>query len=375
MQDIIDKKIRVAITHGDINGVSYEMLLRTFEDAEILELFTPIIYGSEKVWSFYSNLFGMKIACNMIRNAEDARDGELNIVSLPHSEQRVDMGKASAEADELASRAVGAAMQDYQKGLFDVLVMAPANNEDLSAIAESLRQAGENAPKQNGSELPIAILSNNNVNFASVAGKVAADEAVKFLSVDDVVERTTTMRNAIRRDMRQDNPRVAVMALNEDIDTSDTSVEMTIIAPAITTLVGSGVQAFGPYTMKDLLEQFAYMHFDGILTMYDAQGEKISKALFDDNGYVLYSGMPLVVTSSLTSPSYEICGKGVADATSLRNAIFAAIDVYRSRFYYDEPLKNPLEKIYHERREDGEKVRFSVKKKEFDNKSDKTAAQ
>ncbi len=351
MQDT-EKNIRIAITHGDINGVGYELMLRTFEDAEILELFTPIVYGSEKAWAYYSNMLGVKVACNVIRDARDARDGQVNLITAVQGGARVDMGKHSDESDNASRQALDRAMKDYEEGLFDALVMAPASNNELTA------------------EGKIAVAVNNCVHFASATDGLNAGKAAEAISVDKVVERAKALFSVLKRDLRENNPRIAVMALNNEIATDENSAEMSIIAPAISTLVNSGVQAFGPYTGKDLMENFAYTHFDGILGMYEDQCRTISQQLFDDSGFVLISGMDIVVTSPVHSPLYDICGQGMADVTSFRNAIFGAIDVLRNRENYDIPLANPLQKIYHERREDGEKVRFSVKKKELETKQE-----
>lgn len=354
-----------------MNGIGYELMIRALEDAEILDLFTPIVYGSEKAWTFYSNMLGVKYPCNFIRDARDARDGQVNVISAVQVEARVEMGKKSQEAETYSRQAMERALSDYGQGLFDVLVMAPSANDDIDYIEGALREkngdSSESASDKN-TMLPLAIVSNGNLNFASVAGNVDFDKAKQYLSMEDVVERTTSMRNVLRRDLRENNPRIAVMALNETIQGDETSAEMSIIAPAMSTVVNSGVQAFGPYTEADLLEDFAYTHFDGVLGMYQKQCEEICNKLFDDNGFVLYSGLELVVTSPLQGPSYEICGKGIADVTSFRSSVFAAIDVYRNRYCYDIPLANPLQKIYHERREDGEKVRFAVKKKDAEAK-------
>lgn len=376
MQDT-EKKIRVAITHGDMNGIGYELMIRTFEDAEILDLFTPIVYGSEKSWTFYSNMLGVKCPCNFIRDARDARDGNVNIVTSVPLDARVEMGKKTPESNAFSHQAVERALEDYAQGLFDVMVMAPGNNDELDFISDTLQKKktaegdedNVNAPSQ-----PLVIVSNNNVNFASVVGKKTIDDTRQCLTIEAIVERSTAMRDALRRDLRENNPRVAMLALNDSITTDENSAEMSTIAPAVSLLVNSGVQVFGPYSESDLLEDFAYTHYDGILGMYDGQCESIRKKLFDDNGFVLYSGLGLVVTSPQQGPSFEICGKGIADASSFRSSIFAAIDVYRNRICYDIPLANPLQKIYHERREDGEKVRFAVKKKDFaESKSGETA--
>ena len=75
------------------------------------------------------------------------------------------------------------------------------------------------------------------------------------------------------------------------------------------------------------------------------------------------AGLPIVRTSPDHGTAYDIAGKGVADETSFRTAVYKAIDIFRNRINYDEPMQNPLQKLYHERRDDSEKVRFAVPKK------------
>ena len=67
-----DKKIRVAITHGDTNGIGYELILKAFEDPMMLDLCTPIIYGSPKVASFHRKAMELETQYHMIDKAEDA---------------------------------------------------------------------------------------------------------------------------------------------------------------------------------------------------------------------------------------------------------------------------------------------------------------
>ena len=65
-------KIRVAITHGDINGISYEVLLKIFEDERITELFTPILYGSSRVASFWKERLALEqVSWHTIRLASE----------------------------------------------------------------------------------------------------------------------------------------------------------------------------------------------------------------------------------------------------------------------------------------------------------------
>ena len=96
--------------------------------------------------------------------------------------------------------------------------------------------------------------------------------------------------------------------------------------------------------------------------MYHDQGLAPFKSLTPADGVRFTTGLPLVRTAPAHGVQYDLAGKGEADEGSLRQAIFAAIDVWRNRRDYDEAFTNPLPKLYHERRDDSEKVRFNTPK-------------
>jgi 4-hydroxythreonine-4-phosphate dehydrogenase len=83
-----------------------------------------------------------------------------------------------------------------------------------------------------------------------------------------------------------------------------------------------------------------------------------------ENGVNYTAGLPIVRTSPAHGTAYDIAGQGVADENSFRQAIYTALDIWRNRQNYDEPLKNPLKKLYHEKRDESEKVRFNIPKKQ-----------
>lgn len=357
----LDKTLKVAITHGDINGIGYELIFRLFEETEILELFTPIVYGSAKVAAFHANALQTNCKYNVISDARDAVEGHLNILSVINPETNVELGVASVESSAAARQAVECAMKDYTKGLFDVLVIAPTSEDEMLAIRESLLSVGGDDNTMN--IMPIDVLVSDSINMASVAGNVPLESVATYISEEDIVERATLLRNTLRRDLRVDIPCISVLALDE---TATGEKETSVVEPAIDVLASAGVEAFGPYDAEDFFEKAMWQNFDAVLAMYNDQYLRYFKQLFGDDGVLLHAGLPLVVTASLQGPSFEIAGKGVADESYLRRAIYTAIDVYRNRFYYDQPMANPLPKMYHERREDGERVRFAVRKKEGD---------
>ena len=127
-----DKKIRVAITHGDTNSIGYEIIFKAFADPAMLELCTPIIYGSPKVAAYLRKAMDLQANFTIINSAEGARDGRVNLLTTFDDEVKVEMGQPTAESGYAALCAIVSALEDYKKGLFDVLVTAPVTASNIT---------------------------------------------------------------------------------------------------------------------------------------------------------------------------------------------------------------------------------------------------
>jgi 4-hydroxythreonine-4-phosphate dehydrogenase len=337
-----ERKVRVAITHGDTNGIGYEIILKAFEDPMMLELCTPIVYGSPKVATYHRNAMKLDTSFSIISKAEEAREGKLNILTAFDEEVKVELGTPTPESSEAARKALQRAKEDLKKNLYDVLVQAPVvssgtpDREDRSLL----------------------VMFANDIRIALVTSRLPLKEVAQSISQENIIEKGTLFHTSLKRDFRINNPRMAVLALNPLPGTE----EKEIIRPAIEALEKNGIQAYGPFTADDFFGQQMQYGFDGILAMYDDQGNVPFKTLATEYGVKMKTGFPFVITTPDHGPAFDIAGKGQADPASLRHAIYAAIDIFRNRQNYDDPLKNPLPKLYHEKKEDGEKARFTQRK-------------
>jgi len=376
-----EKKIRVAITHGDTNGVGYEVIFKAFEDPAMLELCTPIIYGSPKTAAYHAKALGVNAQFSIINTAKDAKDGRLNLLTTYDEEVKVDLGIPTPEAGTAAKKALDRALADFKEGLYDVLVTAPIAKNSIKGFdghtSYITQHLGDN---KHG----LTILVSDNLRIALVTNNVSLKDVADSITKQKIVEKAKIFHESLRRDMRIANPRIAVLALNprggEDGVLGDE--EMEIIRPAVEELAAQSIQAFGPYPADDFFGDGSYAEFDGVLAMYHDQGQTPFKALTsisDDKGVRVTAGLSLVRTAPAHGACFNLAGQQCMEADSMRHAIFEAIDVFRNRRHYDEPMGNPLPKLYHEKRDDSEKVRFNVPKekrgerKEEDN--DNTAAE
>lgn len=360
-----DRKIRVAITHGDTNGIGYEVIFKTFAEPAMLELCTPIIYGSPKVAAYHRNALGIQANFTIINKVEDAVDGKVNLLPAFDEDVKVEMGTPSKEAGVAALKALDKAMEDFGTGGYDVLVTAPINKSDIHG--ESFHFCGHTEYLEekvgNGSKA-LMILAGNGLRVALVTTHLPVKDIAQAITKEAIVEKGKIFCAALRRDFNVASPRIAVLSLNPHAGDGGVigAEEETVIKPAIEELAEAGIDAFGPFAADGFFGHGSYASFDGVLAMYHDQGLAPFKAIVGDAGVNITAGLPVVRTSPDHGTAYDIAGKGVADEASFRKAVYDAIDIYRNRIAYDEPLQNPLKKLYHERRDDSEKVRFAVPK-------------
>ena len=357
-----DKKIRVAITHGDTNGVGYEVIFKAFEDPAMLELCTPIIYGTPKVAAYHAKALGVETQFNIISNAKEAKDGRMNLLTTIEEEVKIDFGMPSPDAGDAAKRALDKAIADFKEGSFDVMVTAPIAKNSIKGFDGHTSYLTQHLGEQKHG---LTILVSDNLRVALVTNNVSLKDVAESISKQKIIEKAQILHESLRRDMRIANPRIAVLALNprggEDGVLGDE--EQEIIRPAVEELAQQSIQAFGPYPADDFFGNGSYAQFDAVLAMYHDQGQTPFKALTsisDDKGVRITAGLSLIRTAPAHGVCFELAGRGTMEADSMRHAIFEAIDIYRNRMNYDAPTGNPLPKLYHERRDDSEKVRFNI---------------
>ena len=357
-----NRRIRVAITHGDTNGIGYELIFKTFAEPAMLELCTPIVYGSPKVAAYHRNVLGLQANFTIIGKAEDARDGRVNMLTTFDEEVKVEMGNSSPESAKAALKALRRAMDDFQRGVYDALVLGPADATKIAASGEAFtsEQAFIEAKIGNGNKA-MRILMNERLRIALATDSLPMKSVAQAITKELILDKATTLQQSLKRDFRISNPRIAVLALNPS--SVEGAEENDSIRPAIVELAKKGVQVFGPFAADAFFGNGDYDAFDGVLAMYYEQGATPFRTLDLGNGILMTAGLPIVCTSTDLSAGFDIAGKGVVDENPLRQAIYAAIDIARNRQNYDSPLENPLPKLYHEKRDESEKVRFAIPKK------------
>lgn len=353
------RKLKVGITHGDTNGVGYELIFRTFADPEMLELCTPIVYGSPKTATYHRKAIGSEVNFLTVSSGAEAQDGHLNLVSCYDEEVKVDLGQPSREAGKAAFDALERAVSALKAGEIDVLVTCPIDKATIQSESFRFRGHTEYLAACLGDTSPLMVLMDGNLRVALVTTHLALRDVPDAITPEAVEQKARLFLRSLRRDFLLPMPRLAVLGLNPHNGDHGTvgSEDDDIIAPVVRKLADEGLPVFGPYPADGFFGAANYKRFDGVLAMYHDQGLAPFKALSGGGGVNFTAGLPYVRTSPDHGTAYDIAGKGVANVRSFREAIFAAIDIYRNREMDDEATRNPLPKLFKDRREDGERPR------------------
>ena len=354
-------KIKIGITQGDVNGIGYEVILKAFEDPAMLELCTPIVYGSPKVMTYHRKALELETTFTIINSAAEAVHGRLNVVNCNDDEVKVELGKPSRESGKAAFDALERAMADYKDGLYDILVTAPIHKQMIQSEAftfpghtEYIEQCvGEGAKA-------LMILANETLRVALVTGHVPVAKISSLLTQELIQKKITLFDNSLKNDFGIRAPRIAVLALNPHAGDGGVigTEEETVITPAIKAMREQGTLCYGPFPADGFMGNGTFSHFDGVLAMYHDQGLIPFKVMAMENGVNFTAGLPIIRTSPDHGTAFDIAGKNQASADSFRQAIYMGIDIYRTRKSNAEAYQNPLRRLYFEKRDDSDKLKL-----------------
>ena len=345
----------IAITAGDTNGVGYEVIIKSLLSGYMFEIMRPVIYGNAAVAKQHIHTLGEEfrnINWNLIDSPEQAKDSRLNLITCYADNVPVEFGKNTADSNKAAKASLDRACRDLKEGKVQALVTAPINKEALQGghtefLAEQFR--GESGESRDES---LMMLCSGNLRVALVCNHVSIADIPAQITEERILAKLKVLNSSLKRDFGLEKPRIAVLALNPHAGDSGLlgKEEQEIIVPSINQAKEQGIWAFGPYAADGFFGSGHFNHFDAVLAMYHDQGLIPFKTL-DMSGVNFTAGLSIVRTSPDHGTGYDISGKNQADAASMRNAIYMAIDVLRQRAEYDELTADPLPFIVREDRE------------------------
>lgn len=342
----MSRKLVVGITQGDGNGISYEVIIKALADERMLDLCTPVIYGSSKIFGFYKKQIHNieQINTNVINSAADVHPKRVNIVNCLPENVFVEPGQSTPESAKAAMTSLERAVADIKEGYIDVLVTAPINKRAMDKEGFGYTGHTEYLEKQFGVEDVAMIMVCDRLKVGVATGHIPLKEVPVQLTSEKILRKLRLMKASLQRDFGIDAPKIAVLGLNPHCGDGGLlgDEEQQIILPAIKAAAAEDIMAYGPYSADGFFGLGNYSKFDAVLAMYHDQGLTPFKALAFEDGVNYTAGLPIVRTSPDHGTAYEMAGRDLADPRSMKAAIYAAIDIFNKRADYDELIENRM---------------------------------
>ncbi len=338
-------KVVVGITHGDINGISYEVIIKALMDNRIFDSCIPVVYGSPKVAAYHRKALNIdNFSFNLIKSTNELNPKRANIISCIDEDIRVELGKSTTVAGLASFQALEVAVQDLSEKKIDVLVTGPINKKNIQSDKFSFAGHTEFLEDRFGSSGVLMFMINDSFKVGVVTGHIPLLKIPEYITKDAVLNKLKIMNHSLKIDFGIRKPRIAVLGLNPHAGDSGLigDDEVREIVPAIDTAREENIMAFGPFSADGFFGSRSYTKFDGILAMYHDQGLIPFKSLSFGEGVNFTAGLPVIRTSPAHGTAFEISGKGEASPDSFRKAIYLACDVFKMRNSYKEITSNPL---------------------------------
>lgn len=339
------QNIKVGISIGDLNGIGSEVILKTFEDARMLEFCTPIIFANTKLLSFYKKHFKLNINFHGIDSVEDALDGKFNVVNVWKENLKINFGEEDKELGEYTLKSLEAAVEALKAHEIDTLVTAPINKNVIQS--EKFNFPGHTdylAKELNGDSLMLMISQNLKVGL--LTDHVPVKDVASTITPDLIRKKINIIYETLRQDFRISKPKIAVLGINPH--SGDNGVigkeDDEVLKPTIRQINEKGKLVYGPYSADSFFGTKNYANFDAVIAAYHDQGLVPFKTLSFGKGVNFTAGLSEVRTSPDHGTAYEIAGKGEADHHSFQEAVFASIEIYKRRKEFKKLTKNQLKK-------------------------------
>jgi len=341
------KNILVGISHGDINGIGYEIIIKTLSNPMINDICTPIVYGSPKVAAYHRKALNIaNFSFNNIKTPAEAHPRKANIISCIDDDVRVELGKPTSHSGEAAVASLERAINDLKNGRIDALVTAPIDKHNVQS--EKFRFSGHTEYLTHKAEAAEALMFmiGESMRIGFVTGHVPLKKVSELLNINVIMSKLRLMNDSLIKDFGIRKPKIAVLGLNPHA--GDNSLlgneETDIIIPALKKADEEGILAFGPFAADGFFGAGMFKKYDAILSMYHDQGLTPFKALSFDTGVNYTAGLPFIRTSPAHGTAFNITGIGEASENSFRQAMYLACDIFKNRQLYLEITKNPLKR-------------------------------
>lgn len=339
------QKIKLGVSIGDLNGIGGEIVLKTFDDSRMLDFCTPVIFASVKTLSFLKKHFDLGINIHGVDDVSQVIEGKINVVNVWKENVNINFGEEDPAIGKYAFRSLEAATKALKNDEIDVLVTAPINKNTIQS--EDFNFPGHTdylAKELEGDSLMFMITDKLKVGL--LTDHVALKDIANVITPQLIEKKIDIIYKTLQQDFRISKPKIAVLGINPH--SGDNGLigkeDETILKPTLQKIKDKGKLVFGPYAADSFFGSKNHENFDAVIASYHDQGLIPFKTLSFGEGVNYTAGLKKVRTSPDHGTAFEIAGKNTANINSFKEAVFKALEIYKTRKEYKKLTKNPLKK-------------------------------
>lgn len=355
LQIVNDKKMNanenkpiIGFSCGDLNGIGLELIIKTVGDSRLLEICTPVIFASNKAINFYrKSVPEINFNFMSIKDTGRVNFKQVNVYNCWEEEVAITPGILNELGGKYAVKSLLVAAEALKEGKIHALVTAPLHKKNIQAADFAYTGHTPYFKELFAAKEVVMLLVSDNMRVGLVTEHVPVKDVAQYITKENILTKLQVLHAGLQKDFGIDRPRIAVLGLNPHSGDEGLigSEEELIIKPAVKEAKQQNMLVVGPFSADAFFARGQHEKFDAVLAMYHDQGLIPFKSLANGEGVNFTVGISGIRTSPDHGTAFDIAGKGKADESSFRAAIFKAIDIINFRFTYEDNRKNPLRKM------------------------------
>ena len=319
------KKPLIAVPLGDPAGIGPEIVVKSVADKELFAITDCIVIGDKKVVENAVKITGENLAVNVVADPADGdyREGVLNLIDLDNIDmEKFEFGKISAMCGKAAFEYIEKSIRLTMDGKADAVATTPINKESLHAAEINYIGHTEIFGALTGTEDPLTMFETNGMRVFFLTRHLSLRAMLDQIKKERIIDYVVRCTEALRR-LGVTEGTMAVAGLNPHSGEHGLFgwEEVNEIAPAVEELKKMGYDVAGPVPADSVFHQTALGKYNSVLSLYHDQGHIATKTLDFDRTISITNGMPILRTSVDHGTAFDIAGKGIAGAVSMKEAI------------------------------------------------------
>lgn len=319
------KKPLIAVPIGDPAGIGPEIVAKSIDDRELFKSANCIVVGDKKIMENAIEIVNADLKINVVSDMKQCvfEEGIMNLFDLDNIDMdKFEFGKINAMCGRAAYEYIEKSISLAMNKEADAVATTPINKESLHAAEVNFIGHTEIFGALTDTEDPLTMFETNGMRVFFLTRHKSLRDMLDDIKKDRIIDYVKRCIDALKK-LGVKEGTMAVAGLNPHCGEHGLFgyEEVEEIMPAVEELKKEGYDVAGPIPADSVFHQVAQGRYNSVLSLYHDQGHIATKTLDFDRTISVTNGMPILRTSVDHGTAFDIAGKGIAGAISMKEAI------------------------------------------------------